>query len=117
MRRHRSTSHLGMAALGLATALSGCQGKADNLTYDRFRRVEPYVSTRGDVVELLGEPDHRLGDGGQDTGESIWIYSRHDKHLFARIEFDGRTVSRKEWIDASGARWEDSSEGAGSAPD
>jgi hypothetical protein len=106
-----------MSVLGLVAAVSGCQAKDDSLTYDRFRRVEPYVSTRADVVELLGEPDHRLGHNGQDAGESIWVYSRHDDHLFARIEFDGRTVSRKEWIDASRARWEDSSEGGGSAPD
>jgi len=106
-----------MSVLGLATALAGCQGKHNSLTYDRFRQVEPYASTPADVVELLGEPDHRLGESGQDVGESIWVYWHPEDHLFARIEFDGGTVVQKEWIDAPGARWEDSFERTGSAPD
>lgn len=117
MRNPRTATPLALLSLGLSAGLSGCQEQQDRLTYGNFRRVQPHISTQVEVAEVLGEPDHRLRDGGQDMGESIWIYSRHDKHLFARIEFDGRTVSRKEWIDASGARWEDSSEGAGSAPD
>jgi hypothetical protein len=58
------------------------------------------LSTQADVVTLLGEPSHRVGE--------LWMYERPHKHLYAKIEFDadGRVVDT-DWIDGAEGVWED----------
>ena len=61
------------------------------------------TSTQADVREALGEPDQVLAD--------LWLYERPDKHLVVKLEFDDQgRLQRKEWIDAAGETWEDSSD-------
>ena len=88
-----------VAALALTT---GC-ATPDKLTRGHFERVRVHAATQADVRELIGEPDNRLGD--------LWMYHRPDAHLEVMIDFDeqGR-VARKQWIDAAGEQWDDSSD-------
>ena len=92
---------LGLMPMGLAVAmallLTGCQ---DKLTHENFGQIRQNVSTRPIVTGLIGEPDDRLANR--------WSYERPDKHLFVFIDFDeDGYVSRKQWIDAMSAEWED----------
>ena len=77
--------------------LSGCR---DKLVHERFSQIRQNHSTQSEVIELIGDPDDRLGDQ--------WIYQRPDEHLIVLIDFDeSGSVSRKQWIDANEAVWED----------
>ena len=92
---------LGLIPMGLMVAtallLTGCQ---DKLTHENFGQIRQNVSTRPIVTGLIGEPDDRL--------VNRWSYERPDKHLFVFIDFDeDGYVSRKQWIDAMSAEWED----------
>lgn len=92
---------LGLIPTGLTVAmallLTGCQ---DKLTHENFGQIRQNVSTRPIVTGLIGEPDDRL--------VNRWSYERPDKHLFVFIDFDeDGYVSRKQWIDAMSAEWED----------
>jgi len=90
--------------IGLTSGL-GCASREKQFRYDSFARIQPHVTSRAEVVELLGEPDHRVGD-------DWWMYRRPEEHLHAIIEFDeSGQVTRKQWIDPSGDQvWEDSAE-------
>ena len=81
--------------------LGACQSAPDRFVHENFTMIRPQHSTQADVVALIGEPSHRLGD--------LWMYERPEKHLFAKIEFDesGHVVAR-DWIDGAEGVWEDS---------
>ena len=90
----------GQPGLVLVTAalLTGC---GDKLTHDNFSQIRQDVSTRPIVAGLIGEPDSEL--------DNRWYYERPDKHLTVFVDFDeSGYVSRKQWIDAMTATWEDS---------
>ncbi|MBU0719397.1 MAG: hypothetical protein KJ749_14210 [Planctomycetes bacterium] len=81
----------------LAVMLVGCQ---DKLTHERFSQIQQNASTSTEVTALLGEPSHKLGES--------WYYERPEKHVTVIIDFDkAGSVSRKQWIDAMSAQWED----------
>ncbi len=96
----KARRHL-LAASVVALGAVSCQAPKDRLLHANYLRVEPGVSTRADVRELLGEPDSQLGD--------LWLFNRPNKHLLVQVEFDddGR-VTRRQWIDARVEVWEDS---------
>jgi hypothetical protein len=88
--------------------LIGCHAP-DKLVYDNYNRIQPCLSTEGDVTQLLGEPNHVLGER--------WMYERPEQHLHVFVDFgeDGR-VERKQWIDAAADTWEDSDDSPGNQP-
>ena len=83
----------------------GC-ASPDRLTETNFRQIKVNASTEADVRTLLGEPTNKL--------PGLWMFERPDRHLTAMVDFDeaGR-VSRVQWIDALGEKWDDSDEPAG----
>jgi hypothetical protein len=98
--KRASKRHAFWACGVVALWVGACQSPPDRLVYENFRQIRPQLSTEADVVSLLGEPSHRLGE--------LWMYERPEKHLFAKIEFDadGRVVD-KDWIDGAEGVWED----------
>lgn len=105
--RKRLAQHGGAATvlLTIGSTLIGCATADHQIQYENFSRIQPHVTTRAEVVSLLGEPDHRMGD-------DWWMYRRPEEHLHAIVEFDENGhVSRKQWIDAEGNEvWEDSTD-------
>ena len=90
---------LGVAAL----FLGACQSTPDKFVHRNFSLIRPQHSTQVDVIALIGEPSHQLGD--------LWMYERPEKHLFAKIEFDENgNVVEKDWIDGVKGEWEDSND-------
>ena len=103
--KYRSSEHalliLGFAAL----FLSACKSTPDKFVHRNFSLIRQQHSTQADVIALIGEPSHQLGD--------LWMYERPEKHLFAKIEFDENgQVVEKEWIDGVQGVWEDSDDTA-----
>lgn len=93
----RSLIQVGLAVV-VVVLLTGCQ---DKLTHENFTQIRQDVSTRPIVEGLIGQPDDEVG--------SRWYYERPGKHLSVFIDFDeGGYVSRKQWIDAMSATWDDS---------
>jgi hypothetical protein len=87
----------GVLLLGLAGLLGGC----DKLKRERFEMIRVQVDAKGDVEKLIGPPDYKL--------PAQWHYERDDQHLIVRVDFDDNgVVTRKQWIDAMAARWDDS---------
>lgn len=108
MRIARNSIIAVMSIMGLAL-FTGCATK-DKLTYDNFAQVRVHAATQADVVELIGEPDSRLGD--------LWMYHRPNTHVEVLIDFDERgRVTRKQWVDGAGKHWHDSRDRAGPARD
>jgi hypothetical protein len=107
----RDTMRIAFAVVAglVGLILTGCATK-DRLTYDNFQQLRVHSATQADVVELIGEPDNRLGD--------MWMYHRPDAHLEVMIDFDeqGR-VTRKQWVDGAGEHWHDSQDRARPARD
>ena len=93
-----------LLTLGFATLFLGaCQSAPDKFVHRNFSLIRAQHSTQGDVIALIGEPSHQLGD--------LWMYERPEKHLFAKIEFDENgNVVEKDWIDGVKGEWEDSDE-------
>ena len=90
---------LGVFGISLASVI-GCQ---DPLTYEHFSQIYENRSSQAEVARLIGEPSERL--------DSQWLYERPGKHLTAILDFDtGGIVSRKQWIDAMNAVWEDTAD-------
>jgi len=88
-----------MVAMGVV----GCGQNRDRLAYDNFTQIKTQVSSREEVVAILGEPDHRLDDR--------YLYERPDKHLHVIVEFDDKgRVTRTQWIDGLGETWHDTDE-------
>ena len=83
---------------------AGCATQ-DKLTEGNFKQIRVQSATESDVQKLIGEPSNRL--------PGLWTFERPDKHLTAMVDFDetGR-VTRVQWIDALGERWEDSDQPA-----
>ena len=89
--------HAGLA-LAMVVLLTGC---GDKLTFANFSQIRQDVSTKPIVAGLIGDPDDEL--------DNRWYYERPDKHLTVLVDFDeSGYVSRKQWIDAMTATWEDS---------
>ena len=83
----------------LTVFLVGCAAP-DRLAHTNYDRIQKHGSSHGEVLELIGEPDNKLGD--------TWLYERPDKHLTVMIDFDkDGKVERKQWIDGLGESWED----------
>lgn len=96
-RRKNALLMLGFAAL----FVSACQTAPDKFVHQNFSMILPQHSTQADVIALIGEPSHKVGD--------LWMYERPGKHLFAKIEFDENgNVVEKDWIDGVTGEWEDS---------
>ncbi len=84
-------------ALVLTAVLTGCQ---DKLTHENFSQIRVDVSTQPIVEGLIGQPTDMFADR--------WFYERPKKHLTVLIDFnDSGYVSRKQWIDAMTATWDD----------
>ncbi len=85
-------------AVIITVLLTGCQ---DKLTHENFSRIRVDVSTQPIVEGLIGEPT--------DAFAERWFYERPKKHLTVLIDFnESGYVSRKQWIDAMAATWDDS---------
>lgn len=99
---------IGSAVVGVAVLAAGCQAPADRMQFENFRQIRATVSSQADVAAAIGEPSTEF--------EGKWLYERPEKHLRAIIDFDtaGR-VTRAQWIDATGAVWEDTGD-AGTPP-
>lgn len=108
MQCHSRNVVAGFAMLVLAFVAVGCQSKGPTFRsgYDQVRQGS---TSEGDVVAILGEPDHKL--------PGLWIYQRPEDHLYVKIEFDdaGR-VTRKEWIDGVTGDWEDTQDARRAQP-
>lgn len=93
-----------MLACASLLAASACASR-DKLTEQNFRQIRLSASTEDDVKNLIGEPTSKL--------PGLWMYQRPDKHLTAMVDFDDQgKVTRVQWIDALGEKWEDSDEAA-----
>jgi hypothetical protein len=94
--------------LGGAVSILGACGCAapDRLAQANYDRIQQNASSHAEVVELIGEPDNKLGE--------MWLYERPDKHLTVMIDFDQNgKVERKQWIDGLGESWHDTKDTAG----
>lgn len=93
--------------LGGAVSVFGTAGCAapDRLAHANYDRIQQHASSHAEVVELIGEPNNKLGE--------MWLYERPDKHLTVMIDFDQNgKVERKQWIDGLGESWHDSKDTA-----
>ncbi len=78
-------------------AMTGC----DKLTRSRYELIRVQIDTKDDVERLIGDPTHAL--------PTRWHYERMDKHLEVFVDFnEDDIVTRKQWIDAGAAEWDDS---------
>ena len=94
--------------LGATVSFFGTAGCAapDRLAQANYDRIQQHASSHVEVVELIGEPNNKLGD--------MWLYERPDKHLTVMIDFDkSGKVERKQWIDGLGESWHDTKDAAG----
>lgn len=98
MNAIRTSRMMWLPLIGTALLLQGCA--ADKLTRENFSQIRQNVSTRPLVVEIIGEPSQEF--------DNRWSYERPKDHLTVFIDFDeSGYVSRKQWIDAMSATWED----------
>ena len=98
MNAMRTFRTMWLPLIGTALLLHGCA--ADKLTRENFSQIRQSVSTRPLVVEIIGEPSQQF--------DNRWSYERPNDHLTVFIDFDeSGYVSRKQWIDAMSATWDD----------